>query len=107
MVGFADRVTQMLPYAFEGFGLLMERGCIDVSDDSKVASAAAELLKAAASPEMEGKPIEVVLTKLDAPLTLSRAEVETVVPLGGFRAFTCSAYTGEGVEAIAEARGGG
>lgn len=25
MVGFADRVTQMLPYAFEGFGLLMER----------------------------------------------------------------------------------
>ena len=24
MVGFADRVTQMLPYAFEGFGLLME-----------------------------------------------------------------------------------
>ena len=31
MVGFADRVTQMLPYAFEGFGLLMERGCIAVA----------------------------------------------------------------------------
>ena len=33
MVGFADRVEQMLPYAFEGFALLMERGCIDVADD--------------------------------------------------------------------------
>ena len=32
MVGFANRVTQMLPYAFEGFGLLMERGCIAVVD---------------------------------------------------------------------------
>jgi hypothetical protein len=32
MVGFANRVTQMLPYAFEGFGLLMERGCIAVMD---------------------------------------------------------------------------
>ena len=32
MVGLADRVTQMLPYTFEGFGLLMERGCISVAD---------------------------------------------------------------------------
>lgn len=36
MVGFADRVTQMLPYAFEGFGLLMERGCIVVADDGRI-----------------------------------------------------------------------
>lgn len=36
MVGFADRVTQMLPYAFEGFGLLMERGCITVTDDGRI-----------------------------------------------------------------------
>lgn len=36
MVGFADRVTQMLPYAFEGFGLLMERGCIAVTDDGRI-----------------------------------------------------------------------
>lgn len=36
MVGFADRVTQMLPYAFEGFGLLMERGCIAVVDDGRI-----------------------------------------------------------------------
>lgn len=33
MVGFAERATQMLPYAFEGFGLLMERGCIAVTKD--------------------------------------------------------------------------
>lgn len=36
MVGFADRVTQMLPYTFEGFGLLMERGCIAVADDGRI-----------------------------------------------------------------------
>lgn len=36
MVGFPDRVTQMLPYAFEGFGLLMERGCIVVADDGRI-----------------------------------------------------------------------
>lgn len=36
MVGFADRVTQMHPYAFEGFGLLMERGCIAVANDGRI-----------------------------------------------------------------------
>ncbi|MFT3806741.1 three component ABC system middle component [Arenimonas sp.] len=36
MVGFADRVTQMLPYAFEGFGLLMERGCLAVADNGRI-----------------------------------------------------------------------
>lgn len=36
IVGFADRVTQMLPYTFEGFGLLMERGCIAITDDGHV-----------------------------------------------------------------------
>lgn len=36
MVGFADRVTQMLPYAFEGFGLLMERSCIAVTDNGRI-----------------------------------------------------------------------
>jgi hypothetical protein len=36
MVGFADRVTNMLPYAFEGFGLLMERGCIAVADYGRI-----------------------------------------------------------------------
>ena len=36
MVGFADRVIQMLPYAFEGFGLLMERGCIIIADNGRI-----------------------------------------------------------------------
>jgi hypothetical protein len=26
----------MLPYAFEGFGLLMERGCIAIADDGRI-----------------------------------------------------------------------
>ncbi len=36
VVGFADRVTNMLPYAFEGLGLLMERGCIAIADDGRI-----------------------------------------------------------------------
>jgi len=36
LVGFADRVTHMQPYAFEGFGLLMERGCIAIADDGRI-----------------------------------------------------------------------
>ena len=35
MVGFADRITQMLPHAFEGFGVLMERGCIIVGEGGR------------------------------------------------------------------------
>ena len=34
-VGFADRATVMLPFASEGFGLLMERGCISVADSGR------------------------------------------------------------------------
>ncbi|MEI7228699.1 three component ABC system middle component [Pectobacterium carotovorum] len=36
MIGFADHVTQLLPYVFEGFGLLMEKGCIAVTDDGRI-----------------------------------------------------------------------
>jgi hypothetical protein len=36
MVDFADRVTQMLPYTFEGFGLLMEGGCIAITDNGHI-----------------------------------------------------------------------
>jgi hypothetical protein len=36
IVGFAERATQMLPYACEGFGLLMERGCIAVTKDGRI-----------------------------------------------------------------------
>lgn len=35
-VGVAGRTTMMLPYAFEGFGLLMERGCISIADDGRL-----------------------------------------------------------------------
>lgn len=35
-VGFAERATAMLPYAFEGFGLLMERGCLSVSGNGRL-----------------------------------------------------------------------
>ncbi len=46
MVGFSDRVTQMLPYAFEGFGLLMERGCIAVVDDGRIQTVSKKVRKA-------------------------------------------------------------
>ncbi|BFM11213.1 hypothetical protein R50072_13660 [Simiduia litorea] len=46
MVGFADRVTQMLPYAFEGFGLLMERGCITVAEDGRIKTVPKKVRKA-------------------------------------------------------------
>ena len=36
MIGFADRVTQMLPYALEGLGLLMERGCLTIAEDGRI-----------------------------------------------------------------------
>ena len=36
MVGFPDRAAQMLPYALEGFGLLMERGCLIVVEDGRI-----------------------------------------------------------------------
>lgn len=44
-VGFADRTTAMLPYAFEGFGLLMERGCISVTDDGRLQTIPAKVRK--------------------------------------------------------------
>jgi hypothetical protein len=45
MVGFPDRAAQMLPYAFEGFGLLMERGCIVVADDGRIQTVPKKVLK--------------------------------------------------------------
>lgn len=35
-VGFAERTNSMLPYVLEGFGLLMERGCITVTSDGRI-----------------------------------------------------------------------
>lgn len=36
LVGFADRATAMMPFAFEASGLLMERGCFVVSQDGRL-----------------------------------------------------------------------
>jgi len=36
LVGFADRATDMLPFAFEAFGVLMERGCFVVSPNGRL-----------------------------------------------------------------------
>lgn len=44
-VDFADRATAMLPFAFEGFGLLMERGCISVSDDGRLQTVSGKVRK--------------------------------------------------------------
>lgn len=44
-VGFSDRATAMLPYAMEGLGLLMERGCIAVSDNGRIQSIADRVRK--------------------------------------------------------------
>lgn len=46
MVGFAGRVTQMMPYVFEGFGLLMEKGCIAVADDGRIQTVPKKVRKA-------------------------------------------------------------
>ncbi|MEI2695169.1 MAG: three component ABC system middle component [Saprospiraceae bacterium] len=46
MVGFAERATDMLPYAFEGFGLLMERGCIAIADDGRIQTVSNTVRKA-------------------------------------------------------------
>jgi hypothetical protein len=36
LVGFPDRATDLMPFAFEAFGLLMERGCFVVSNDGRL-----------------------------------------------------------------------
>lgn len=39
LVGFADRASDLMPFAFEAFGLLMERGCFVVSPDGRLKTA--------------------------------------------------------------------
>jgi hypothetical protein len=36
LVGFANRVSDLMPFALEAFGLLMERGCFVVSQDGRL-----------------------------------------------------------------------
>jgi hypothetical protein len=45
LVGFPNRVTQMLPYALEGFGLLMERGCIAIANDGRIQTVSKKVRK--------------------------------------------------------------
>ncbi|MDR5905664.1 three component ABC system middle component [Franzmannia qiaohouensis] len=44
-VGFSDRATTMIPYAFEGFDLLMERGCISLSADGRLQTVSGKVKK--------------------------------------------------------------
>jgi hypothetical protein len=36
LVGFAERACDLMPYALEALGLLMERGCLDISPDGRL-----------------------------------------------------------------------
>lgn len=36
LVGFADRASDLMPFALEAFGFLMERGCFVVSHDGRL-----------------------------------------------------------------------
>lgn len=39
LIGFADRASDMLPFALEALGVLMERGCFVVSQDGRLKTA--------------------------------------------------------------------
>lgn len=45
LVGFAERTRDMLPFALEAFGLLMERGCFDVSQDGRLKTVSGRVRK--------------------------------------------------------------
>lgn len=51
VVGFAGRVQALLPYLFEGLGLLMERGCIVVVDDGRLKAVPDKVRKTIAGTE--------------------------------------------------------
>lgn len=36
LIGFAGRASNLLPFALEAFGMLMARGCIEVSKDGRI-----------------------------------------------------------------------
>ena len=48
LVGFAKRASDLLPYALEALGLLMERGCFAVSDDGRLKTLPAKVRKSVA-----------------------------------------------------------
>lgn len=51
LVGFAERARSYLPYTFEGFGVLMHTGCIQVTNDGRI-----KLLPRRVSPKALGSP---------------------------------------------------
>ena len=61
--------------------------CIDVSDESTMASAAVALVEAASHESLRGRPIIAALTKLDAPVVATRAECGTRCRQGSSRGF--------------------
>jgi hypothetical protein len=48
LVGFAGRTSSLMPFAFEAFGLLMERGCFVVSEDGRLKTIPKRVRKAVA-----------------------------------------------------------
>jgi hypothetical protein len=36
LIGFSERVRSYLPYTFEAFGLLMQMGCIQITDEGRI-----------------------------------------------------------------------
>ena len=56
--------------------------CVDVSTESTLAASAVEMARLAEAEALRAKPCLVVLTKTDAPMTMTSAEVQTVAPLG-------------------------
>lgn len=45
LVGFANRVTNMLPFTFEALGLLMERGCFIVTQNGRLKTQSTKIRK--------------------------------------------------------------
>jgi hypothetical protein len=45
LVGFAERTNELLPFALEAFGFLMERGCFVVSNDGRLKTLANRIRK--------------------------------------------------------------
>ena len=51
LVGFADRTSDLLPFAFEAFGVLMERGCFVVSREGRLKTVPNRVRKSVTGPD--------------------------------------------------------
>ncbi len=45
LVGFASRASDLVPFALEAFGLLMEKGCFEVSESGRLKTIASRVRK--------------------------------------------------------------